>query len=65
MVVLKHHWPLMQVSMPQMQDREMLLMLASPFAGDGMLHLKLHVVYHRAGVDVGGAHLFKTPRPGC
>lgn len=49
----------------QNRDRSLTLKQASPFAGDGVLHLKLHVVDHRAGVDVGGAHLFKTPQLGC
>lgn len=33
------------------------------FAGDGVLHLKLHVNHHRAGVDARGVRFL--PGPGC
>lgn len=36
----------------------------SPFAGDSVLHLELHVDRHRAGVDAGGVRLIAELRFG-
>ncbi|MEQ2178282.1 hypothetical protein GOODEAATRI_012404, partial [Goodea atripinnis] len=50
-----------QPSNPSQQQQKLLEQQrrrqASPFAGDGVLHLELHVDSHRAGVDARGVGL--------